>query len=116
MKNLHEVYEFIMEKLSHYGVVPMYVHNITNEFSQVIHIFDFPCHREFHRISYYPHKQMFKYFKLPIDLLHKEELLKIEEVPTSRLIIETENIKEIQKLFRESAKLEFQDAFKYDEE
>ncbi len=111
MKHLHEVYNFIMEKLSHYGVVPMYIHNIADETTQLIHIFDFPCHREFHRISYYPKEQTFKYYRLPIDLLRKEELLKIEEVPQSKLVIETKNIEEIQNRFKESAELEFQSSF-----
>ena len=54
---------------------------------------------------------MFKYYKLPVDILHKEELLKIEEVQGSKLIIETSNIDEIQSIFKKSAQLEFPDVF-----
>ena len=100
-----------MEKLSHYGVVPMYVHNLKLETNEIIHIFDFPCHRDFHRISYYPNSKVFKYYKLPVDILHKEELLKIEEVQGSKLIIETSNMDEIQSIFKKSAQLEFPDVF-----
>ncbi len=114
MKNLQEVYNFIMEKLSHYGVVPMYVHNLKGDQNETIHIFDFPCHRDFHRISYYSKQELFKYYKLPIDILHKEDLLKTEEVSNSRLVIETTNIDEIQNIFKKSAQLEFPDVFGYD--
>ena len=106
MDTLEDVYNFIMKNLSHYGVLPMYIHNLSDE-KELIHVFDFPCHREFHRISYYPQLARFKYFKLPIDFLHKEDLLKTQQVPYSRLILETSDILEIQHIFKESAKLEF---------
>lgn len=111
MKSLIQVYNFIMDKLSYFGVLPMYVHDIISINKEIIYMFDFPCHRNFHRISYYTQQNIFKYFKLPSEILQKEELLATEEVSNSKLIIETCDIIEIQNIFRNASCLEFPDTF-----
>lgn len=105
MSETKKVYNYLVEKLSKYGVIPLYMQSIENG---TIHIFDFPCNRDFHRISYYSTNGVFKYYKLPIDCIRNKSSLKNEIVEGSRLIIQTHDIYPIQEHFKRSAKLEFQ--------